>query len=392
LTNQTILENRPGTTEYNYYLRLDGGYLRFAFYNGGHINLTDTTTRLANNTWAYVVATYNHSNIRLYVNGTQVASSAQTAALLADTASLIIAKENYDNLRFFNGTIDEIRISGMARSADWVKTSYNNQSNPSIFFTLGSEQTQAIAPSVTTDNATLVEETTATLNGNITATGGENADTRGFEWDIDAGPPYSSNWTEAGSFGTGTFNHGISGLTKGKVYYYRAMAKNSAGWSYGAEKTFLTKPDGPVSLTATANSSTQIDLSWVKGDGANRTMVRRKEVSYPTSYSDGDQVYFDTGTGTSDTGLSANTTYFYRAWSEVTGSQQWSDNYASANAATNAAPAGPTAIGGKVFIVNKASVLAPWLLLGAVLSLVFIRVIRHFRKKTPSHSLHKDTS
>jgi len=46
-----------------------------------------------------------------------------------------------------------------------------------------------------------------------------------------------------------------------------------------------------------------------------------------------------TGTSVSDTGLSPSTTYYYRAWSEVTvtGSQQWSDGYAQASAVTNSA-------------------------------------------------------
>jgi hypothetical protein len=114
-------------------------------------------------------------------------------------------------------------------------------------------------------------------------------------------------------------------------------------------------------------------------------MIRRSEVTYPASYTDGDEVYFDTGTSFSDTSLSANTTYYYRAWSEVTGSQQWSNTFVQASTTTFAAPpAPPTVIGGKVYSVNKAVILAPWLLLGAVLSLVIIRVVLYFRKKSLS--------
>jgi hypothetical protein len=40
---------------------------------------------------------------------------------------------------FFNGTLDEIRISNTARSADWLKTEYNNQSSPSTFYSFGTE-------------------------------------------------------------------------------------------------------------------------------------------------------------------------------------------------------------------------------------------------------------
>ena len=45
------------------------------------------------------------------------------------------------------GTLDEVRISDNARSADWIPTGYNNQGNPSGFITLGSEETGG-APAV----------------------------------------------------------------------------------------------------------------------------------------------------------------------------------------------------------------------------------------------------
>ena len=102
-----------------------------------------------------------------------------------------------------------------------------------------------VAPTVVTNNATAVQETTATLSGNITATGGENCTARGFQWDIDTGAPYADNWTEAGSFGVGNFTHGATSLPTGTTIYYRAGANNTAGWGWGSEVTFLTKTVAP---------------------------------------------------------------------------------------------------------------------------------------------------
>jgi len=39
----------------------------------------------------------------------------------------------------FNGFIDEVRISNIARSADWNQTEYNNQHSPSTFMSIGAE-------------------------------------------------------------------------------------------------------------------------------------------------------------------------------------------------------------------------------------------------------------
>jgi hypothetical protein len=46
-----------------------------------------------------------------------------------------------DHTRKFNGYIDEVRVSKMARSGDWIKTEYNNQNSPSTFCKAGAEET-----------------------------------------------------------------------------------------------------------------------------------------------------------------------------------------------------------------------------------------------------------
>jgi hypothetical protein len=102
----------------------------------------------------------------------------------------------------------------------------------------------------------------ATLNGNITATGGENCDERGFEWGTTQGGPYDvGSWSESGSFGTGAFDHVTTGLTEETLFYYRAKAHNSGGWGYGDEQSFTTwggksaSDSGAGSETATLNEN-----------------------------------------------------------------------------------------------------------------------------------------
>jgi hypothetical protein len=46
----------------------------------------------------------------------------------------------HPNGLMFTGTLDEVRVSKTARSADWVKTEYNNQNSPSSFYALGGEE------------------------------------------------------------------------------------------------------------------------------------------------------------------------------------------------------------------------------------------------------------
>jgi len=304
-------------------------------------NTYGTTTITAGN-WYYVVAVDNGSqgaagNFAIYVNGGSAEGTKSVTMSAYDSAThkTIIADTNGETIgsgHFFNGIIDEVRISNTARSAGWITTSYNNQNSPSTFITLGAEEAAIVAPAVTTGPYTNVEETTATLNGTLSADGGE-ACQYSFEWGTASGV-YTNNIPWTGSLTTGqTFDANISGLQPGQLYYYRAKAKNSVGAANGLEYSFTTKPDGPVALNASAAGVSQINLTWTKGAGANNTLVRGKSGSYPTSYSDGVQIYYGTGTSANLTGLSPNTTIYFRAWSETSG--KLSDTYASATATTN---------------------------------------------------------
>ena len=154
---------------------------------------------------------------------------------------------------------------------------------------------ETFPPQVTTNAATNVEETTATLNGVISNDGGEACQYR-FEYDTNSGEPYAHNTGWTGSKTTGqSFNAALPSLNKGTKYYFRAQAKNSAGTGSGSELTFLTKPDAPTGFSASPAGTTQIDLSWTKGAGAQKTKIQRKQGSYPSNKDDGTQVYFDIG-------------------------------------------------------------------------------------------------
>jgi hypothetical protein len=68
--------------------------------------------KVAANTWAHLAATYDGTTIRLYVNGVQVATGAQTAAISTSTSALAIGANFYGE--YFNGLIDEVRIYNRA--------------------------------------------------------------------------------------------------------------------------------------------------------------------------------------------------------------------------------------------------------------------------------------
>jgi len=78
--------------------------------------------------------------------------------------------------------------------------------------------------------------------------------------------------------------------------------------------TIRVHPQATTGFTATPNGYTQIDLSWTKHTGDDKTLIRYKSGSNPTSVTDGTLLYNDTGSSKSHTGLSGGTHVYYSAW------------------------------------------------------------------------------
>jgi hypothetical protein len=99
----------------------------------------------------------------------------------------------------------------------------------------------ASAPTLTTSSPSPISDTSATLNGNITATGGVNPTVRGFAYGTDSTlTAVIATTTESGSFGTGAFTDFVFGLSCNTTYYSRAYATNSGGTGFGSIQPFTT--------------------------------------------------------------------------------------------------------------------------------------------------------
>ena len=82
---------------------------------------------LAPSRWVQVVHTYKNGDSRLYVNGVlDGVSKTSNAPLAIKSPARMYIGGWYDDYRFV-GDIDEVRLSRVTRSADWVKLQYENQ-------------------------------------------------------------------------------------------------------------------------------------------------------------------------------------------------------------------------------------------------------------------------
>jgi hypothetical protein len=127
----------------NYYeLRLDSSNHADFVWNypgAGNYGEVQGTTPMTDGNWHYLVGTYDGASIRLYVDGSQVGSSA-AAGFTTPFTSFEMGGRQGDASYPFNGSMDEIRYSKTNRSADWTLTEYRNQNSPGTFYAIGPQQ------------------------------------------------------------------------------------------------------------------------------------------------------------------------------------------------------------------------------------------------------------
>ncbi len=112
-----------------YDIQFSGASNTFAFVisMGSTQYAVTSTTATSTGQWYHVVGTYDQSNMRIYVNGSQECSVARTGTISDYGQGLTFGKYQNDNNSNFNGKLDEVRISFTARSSDWIALCYMNQ-------------------------------------------------------------------------------------------------------------------------------------------------------------------------------------------------------------------------------------------------------------------------
>jgi hypothetical protein len=105
----------------------------------------DGTTALTTGNWNYLTWTWSASTgmMYMYLNGSLERSLSYGGNNIADSDIMFIIgnwQTETDSPRFFNGSIDEIRMLPAVRSQQWFSTEFNNQADPSSFYSVGSQR------------------------------------------------------------------------------------------------------------------------------------------------------------------------------------------------------------------------------------------------------------
>lgn len=177
-------------------------------------------------------------------------------------------------------------------------------------------------PTLTTTLITSISTTTASSGGHISSDGGAEVTAKGVCWNTTGSPSTADNHTSDG-LGGGPFSSLLTGLTPGTTYQVRAYATNPAGTSYGNEVSFITLTSIVVPTVTTSSVSGILVKTAACGGNVTAwggaSIIARgvcwNSKGAPTITDSKTVDGNGLGSFTSGlTGLSANTTYFVRAY------------------------------------------------------------------------------
>ena len=290
------------------------------------------TAVLPANSWSHLAETYDGAALRLYVNGTQVASTSHTGTIASSTNPLQIGGDSIYG-QFFAGLIDEVRVYNVALTAAQIQTDETTPVNN------GPDTQPPSQPGTLT--------ATAVSGGEVDLAWGASSDNvgvSGYQLERCQGSGCSNFVQIATPTGTSYKDASVSPSTS---YSYRVRASDAAGnlSSYSnivgaSTPTPDTQPPSqPGTLTATAVSGGEVDLAWGASSdnvGVSGYQLERCQGSGCSNFV---QIATPTGTSYKDASVSPSTSYSYRVRaSDAAGNLSSYSNIVGAS--TPAAPTG----------------------------------------------------
>jgi len=147
----------------------DGQVFSFAYHNGAAAQgWYSDTTNLGSGFWIYLVGIFDGTDAHFYINGDDYYSIVDVTdgTINHATDDALIADQPQNNEWY--GIMDEVRITSVARSSQWIATEYNNQRAVGEFISFTAEERTNV---ITKINTSLTNKLTDGLVGHWTFDG-----------------------------------------------------------------------------------------------------------------------------------------------------------------------------------------------------------------------------
>ena len=242
-------------------------YWDYGSWNGGGRISTSYSSYLG--AWTYVTLKYDASSTihSIYLNGALATSSTNSNAPQATETGIDVGTWPLFNF-YSHASMDEFRVSTIARSADWIATEYNNQSSPSTFYNEGSATITSLSPS------------TGSFGTSVTISGRNFGSAQGSSTVTFAGAPaVVTSWSDTSIVATVP-----GGASSGNVVVTVSSIASTGvnftvfptGWSY--------QDVGSVGLAGNAGYSGSSGTFTVNGTGNTNSEIQGTADSFSFAY------------------------------------------------------------------------------------------------------------
>jgi hypothetical protein len=134
-----IINRGGGWNDPGYSLFHLGNQIRIELQRSGEKDMVDNG--ITTNQWHYVALTYDNvsGTIRCYIDGVEQGNTGNHTGPMGNPVENLNIGRKEQNAYYFDGIIDEGRVIHDQRDGDWMLTEYNNQNNPSGFYSVSAE-------------------------------------------------------------------------------------------------------------------------------------------------------------------------------------------------------------------------------------------------------------
>ncbi len=164
----------------------------------------------------------------------------------------------YDNNMSDTINIASISITGLQRGTTYYYRSFIKNASDTLLGPIRSVNTLSGLGFVSVQNASNIEETSATLTANLQSIGDTTFVSKGFvltdDASIDLNLDNNDTIIYVSGSSLGSYNYSVSGLISGQTYYVKAFVTNEYGTAYSSRISFQTSHPAITNNTITATT------------------------------------------------------------------------------------------------------------------------------------------